>query len=844
MRIAVDMQGALTHGSRVRGIGRYTLSLVAAMAEARGPIDLRLMLNENHGADASVLRDASIATLPRDAISRYRTPPSQEFAESKASPRRLVADSIVRRHVAALAPDAVVFSSCFEMAQPDFSPLDLKTYAAKVKVVILYDLIPIIFEKHYLSNTKIRQRYYQTIETIKSADLILTISEASRRDAVARLGIDPERIFNILAAANQNFRRLDPTPEQRASIQARVGTSRPFVLYAASADMRKNLKGAVTAFAALPEPVRRAHQLLLVSNFDDASRAAITGAAAALRLEPDDVVLTNSVSDDELVSLLNICRALIFPSLYEGFGLPVLEAMQCGTPLVAADNSSIPEIVDRADILFDAANAASAAAALERILTDDGLRKDLAAWGPRRAASFSWERSARLALDAIQTRVEAADDVWPHQQCCEHLDLDAARAEFAETVRKAPACQPHIEEFVDCLLFSVPKFQRGGSRRLLIDVTDCRKSGAWTGIQRVVRKLTAALYQQGCEDHAIPVAVQLDGTKVNAVPDFVTATLGGTSLRSAHEIEIRPGDDLFMLDSNWLAYPTLGHLFARVRRAGGRVTTAVYDLIPELNPEFCDEGMPRAHKRWLHAAIASSDALLCISGTVADQLSRYITENRQPHRSPLEIGWFHCGSDVIRASALNPPQAQVGRAFDAARPTFLSVATLEPRKDHALAIDAFDRLWGMGTDVGLCFLGARGWRCEDIERRIRSHAEFGKRLFWISDAKDTDLVTAYARAEAVLCLSRAEGFGLPIAEAARMNRPAICSDIPVFREVGRDGAIYFRTGDPNSLVETLQGWLAGSRPADPAKVSRSTWDDAATRVRHVLDRNDWSATLR
>lgn len=837
------MQGLLTDGSRPRGIGRYTAQLIRAMAQQRGEHELRLMLNANFPGACRTAASQFGGVLPRQAFSSYTTPRSERHHAPPTSPRRRVADAVVRRHVAGLRPDALLFTSLFEMAPKDFSPLDLRRYPAQITAAIVYDLIPAVFDELYLGDRAVRANFFTVMDVLKTADLLLAISDSARQDAIAWLDLDPARIVNVSAAADDRFRSLGLSDQEKASVAQGVGLSRPFVMYVSGADPRKNLRGAVAAFAALPPDVRSRHQLLLVSRLSEEEEALFHQHALELGMEPDGLVLAGGLSDDELVRLFNACRAFIFPSLYEGFGLPVLEAMRCGAPVLAASNSSIPEIVNRGDILFDAASTPSAAHALHRVLTDEALRRDLADWGVRRAGHFTWERSARVALDALDAAAAVRTTARPHVAPCELLDLDGARAELVDALAAAPECDDCIEEFVDALIQSVPAFHAGASRRLLIDVTDTSQSGAWTGIQRVVRQLTASLYDRNAESAVVPVAIELGTDGPVSVPDFVAKTLGHPQDAASYPVRVRAGDDLFMLDSNWIRYPDYAPLFEQVGEHGGRVVTCVYDLIPELHPELCLVGIPAVHERWLRTAVAASDALLCISRSVADELIAYIRRNGLPHRRGLKVGWFHCGSDILRADVRQQPQATTLQSFADGRPTFLMVGTLEPRKNHALALDAFERLWARDADAGLCIVGRRGWNVEGLERRILSHPEIGHRLHWLSDASDADLVHAYGHAEAILCPSAAEGFGLPVAEAARMGRSVICSDIPVFREIGGEGAVYVPLGSPKALAAVVEAWLSGERQADPALISRVSWADAAARVHQVIYGNDWYATL-
>lgn len=834
-RIAIDMQGALTDGSRPRGIGRYTSDLVSAMVRLRGP-SINLIMNDNFRLAARETWDGMKELDPSITRTTYRVPTLTNLYETRTSTRRRIADSIARRHVAGAAPDVLLFSSLFEAAPPDFRPIDLRAYPARVTAAILYDLIPLVFAEAYLADERGRGWYLDAIETLKTADLLLAISESAKQDAVRLLHVSPERIAVVGAAANERFKPSQVDPARASELKSRFGLSRDFVMYVAGADLRKNLRGVIEAVAAVPRGVGRKLQILLVTNADAALRESLAEDARACGLSHDAVRIAHKVDDDDLVALLNLCRALVFPSRYEGFGLPVLEAMQCGTPVVVARTSSLPEIVNREDILYNVEKPERAGAILHRLLTDDPFRSDVSRWGVRRSAAFSWDRTARLALQALDdaASTSASPSVVRHRL----LDLDDARREFADLIRPSRAEDASVGSFVGDLLFSVPSF--GEKRRLLIDVTECAQGDVWTGIQRVVRKLTAAFYRDGAErPEMVPLAVRLDGPKPTSAMAHVALSLGEAEAAASYEVEVRRGDDLFMLDSTWLLYEGLSPVFKRVRQHGGRIFTCVYDLIPELHPHVCGEGMPAAHARWLRSAVAESDGLICISRAVADELLSYIADHELSHREGLRVGWFHCGSDIDGFHSVKPVREEVRAAFPQDTPAFLAVGTLEPRKCHALALDAFELLWSRGVDARLVFIGARGWKIDAMAERIRSHPEHGVRLFWFEGASDNDLSHAYERAAAVVSMSMAEGFGLPLAEAARLDKPVICSDIAVFREVGGEGAAYFASEDAASMADTVEGWLAGRLTTDPSKVSRSTWMDAARQIGNLIYGGEW-----
>jgi hypothetical protein len=383
-----------------------------------------------------------------------------------------------------------------------------------------------------------------------------------------------------------------------------------------------------------------------------------------------------------------------------------------------------------------------------------------------------------------------------------------------------------------------PAARRLDARRLLVDVTATAKWDAGTGIQRVAKMVTQALYRDAAP--LLPaIAVRCEGGRLFTCRRFV-ATLCGGAAAEDEEIAVAPGDCFLTLADTWNVLDEYAQVFDRVHEAGGGVVSCVFDLIPALHPYACHHTTPACYEAWLTRALVESDAFLAISRTVAQELADFVEARGLPHRRGLKIGWFPLGSEISCGPATAPRQkiaAAVGEAL------FLCVGTIEPRKGQRVALRAFDALWRDGRDVRLVFVGRRGWHEEAVVAEIAGHAEYGRRLFWFDDANDADLACLYDHATAALAPSFAEGFGLPIAEAARRGRPTICSDIPVFREVGGAGALYFPVNDSQALAARVADLLDGRASGDPAATSRSSWAEAARRIVAVIAQDEWSHEL-
>ncbi len=165
------------------------------------------------------------------------------------------------------------------------------------------------------------------------------------------------------------------------------------------------------------------------------------------------------------------------------------------------------------------------------------------------------------------------------------------------------------------------------------------------------------------------------------------------------------------------------------------------------------------------------------------------------------------------------------------------VGTIEPRKGHAQVLDAFDRLWRDGFEGSLVIAGKPGWQIDSLAERLTHHAEAGKRLFWLSEVDDDELRRLYTQLDGLLMASEAEGFGLPLVEAARYGMPIFARDLPVFREIAGAHASFFAADNGSELAPQLSAWLAkvqsGTAIASNT-MNVQTWNASANQLRMLL----------
>ncbi|HEX8604428.1 MAG TPA: glycosyltransferase [Pseudoduganella sp.] len=407
MRIVIDLQGAQSE-SRFRGIGRYSLGLGLGLARNAGEHEVWLVLNAALGGAIEDLRQAFAGLVPPERICVFDIAgPTAELHSANGSRAR--ASELLREYaIARLQPDAVVVTSLFE-GYVDDSIVSVGAFTDGADTaVVLHDLIPFLNPDAYLRQPEQRSYYERKIASLRKAGLLLANSEHSRQEAIDALGLPPGQVVTISTAVEESFSAGMPDPARLQAVRERCGIKRAVLMCAPGGfDTRKNIDGLITAYSLLPGAVRSAHQLVIVSRINDSERERLEQAARRSGLATDEMVLTGYVDDAELIDLYRSAALFVFPSLHEGFGLPVLEAMACGALVIGSDSTSIPEVIGNPEALFDARQPSAIAALIERVLGDAALQERLREHGRSQVRKFSWDLSARKAIAALEAQVAA-----------------------------------------------------------------------------------------------------------------------------------------------------------------------------------------------------------------------------------------------------------------------------------------------------------------------------------------------------------------------------------------------------------------------------------------------------
>lgn len=822
MKILIDMQGAQT-GSRFRGIGRYTISLVESIIKNRGENEIILLLNDFRKDSINDIKDLFSNQIGKNNIVVFSSPKNVFEMDPKNHWRLKASEYLRESFVSKISPDFILLTTVFEGYGEDFV-ISIKKSGIKIPTaIIFYDLIPLIYKDKYLADTNVYSWYKNKLDQCKKADLFLAISNSSKNEAVKFMELDTSCVINISSACDKIFHIKNYSQTQVIDFKEKFKVSNKFLMYSGATDERKNHLRLLQAYSLLPMETRNTHQLVFVGGLPPDHKANFLNVANELGFIENELIITDRVTDDEMVMFYNLCTAFIFPSWHEGFGLPALEALQCGKAVIASNTTSLPEVVGRKDALFDPEDITSIKNKINQVLTNDSFRESLEKHSLLQAKKFSWDKTALRAIKAIQEK---------------HNELLQTTVQIVEYGTNdvisdiSKITNPYQED--DIIQVSESLFDNTYEKQLLVDFSELAQHDSHTGIQRVTRSIITELLQNPPIGWCVkPVYASLDQGYVYSNSFFNNSP----SETPDSPIEYNEGDVFLGLD---LLHPLICESkitqYLDMKNEGVSVYFVIYDLLPIQFPEYSNLGVSEGHQKWLNM-VTNFDGGICISKTVANELSSWMKMNKPDNCNNYKISWFHLGADIEKSrptKGLENNTTEVINKLEKKK-TFLMVGTIEPRKAQLEVLQAFDKLWNEGLDINLVFVGKFGWLNDSFVSSLNSHKELDHRLFWLKGISDEYLEEVYRSSDCLISASYGEGFGLPIIEAAIKNIPVIARDIPVFREVAGKGACYF--SDNQSISSTIELWLDmqyNNRHPEPSEIKWLTWAESTNMLLNRL----------
>lgn len=272
-------------------------------------------------------------------------------------------------------------------------------------VITVHDLLDYMYRARTNNGMRRMLHSYMTRQVMRHAARIFAVSNFTKRDVGRYFDVEPAKIEVVYNALDENFLRGHSTPAEQAMIRGRYQVDSPFLLYAGRISPHKNVARIIEAFSALKGELAKEgtySDLKLIIIGDEVSKNPDIRRSVIRSGMQHEVRFLGYVSIDVLRIFFDMAKVFVFPSLYEGFGLPPLEAMAHGTPVVASNTSALPEVVGDAALMVNPENIFEISRALQRVLTDQSLRERMKAAGIKQAQRFSWEASVRRMLDVYE----------------------------------------------------------------------------------------------------------------------------------------------------------------------------------------------------------------------------------------------------------------------------------------------------------------------------------------------------------------------------------------------------------------------------------------------------------
>ena len=809
MRIIIDMQGAQT-SSRFRGIGRYTLSFVQAVVRNRGEHEVILVLNGLFPESVEPIRAAFEGLIPQKNIRLWHSPGPVCEGSSGNETRREVAELVREDFFLSLQPDLIHVTSLFE-GYVDDAVTSIGRFDKQTPVsVTLYDLIPLLNSDHYLKPNPLYEQYYRRkLSHLQQATCFLAISEFSRQEGLSNLGIQESSVINVSTAIEPDFYAVNLGEDTEQRLRQKFNITRPFVLYTGATDERKNLPRLILAYAALPRSLRETHQLVFAGRLPANHLAELQGIAKTAGVSAEELVFTHYVSDEELVCLYKLCKLYVFPSWHEGFGLPVLEAMACGAPVICSNTSSLPEVIGLDEATFDPMDVSSIKNKLQQALEDEVFRNLLITHGIKQAMLFSWDGTAKRAISTWETITV----------CNRRNYLDASLREIRLYRSIAPYFSHQRDSDVAAISACLAMNKQAGiERQLLLDISELTHSDKVTDARRVVRSYLKYLLQSPPNGFRVEPVYASRVTGYRYARRFTQRFLYQSDTGVIDTpMRWQRGDIFFALDMQLHLQLENSSFYRQLCQEGLTVKFLV-------NNHFVNSNTNAFQENWL-TMVAGTDGAICLSKTTLDSLTQQIEEFAVPRSPNFKCTWVQCGVDidVNDGSSVGPTNAENIFKSLSERPTFLCASDFESVNKQQQILHAVEILWEQNIDVNLVFVGKLGLDQEALSDRLNNHRELNRRLFWLMSISGDYLEKIYAKSTCLVAAAVNDGFGLSLFEAARQGLPIIVRDIPVYREIAGEFTEYFRGDAPEDLAYVLMSWLDKYREKRHALSNNIPW---------------------
>jgi len=820
MKILLDMEPMQT-ASAFRGIGRYSLSLLKSLLkENREKHDIHLLFNGKDADSEHAVRKSLDSTVAQPQMHFWPNPlkigcPDMNYADASNH-----ANAVRQLFIENINPDHFHVFSHFESSHAKHVA-QLNGISSSITIsVLIHDFIPLEMEKVFLSDEIDRKLYHERLVDVLRADQILTNSHYTLSAVKTYLPDFRGNTFNIGTGISDHFNGFQA---QSANEAKHTLGDKPYVLCVGSIDPHKNIKGLASAWFLLPKNIKDKYELVLVGSKSSFPKSEIQEICNACGLTNRQFRVINDLADKELAALYAHCETYIQPSIYEGFGLPVGEAISCGALAIGSDRSSLPEILKSPEAMFDPTKPQVIASKLQEVLSGSLNKSSIQSIQKENIGNYTWQNVARRFFEVIENKHASVSQSPPSL-----LNQASIGIRFFTKLKATQIGEEVSDEQLAWISSNLERCKnvRKSTPRVFIDISELIQKDIRTGVQRVTRAVLHGLMERKDDlFQCIPVYANQEAAGYRYANEYSQKIFGKKFACGDVGISAEVGDIFLGLDLSQDVTRHQANYLSILADQGVRVIFYLHDLIPIQYPAFwpLEHGLDVVHHEWLNI-ICSFDEVISNSATTAKRCREFLASQpmpRYPYAEPFltrpinrkkgskaKISHNLLGYDLDATAPSTglPVDAQECLRKMRDRTTFLMVGTLEPRKGQSQILQAFNQMWAKGSKDQLTIVGRQGWLMDDFIQQVKSHRMLGSQLFWFDKASDEYLKRIYNASTCLIAASYDEGFGLPLVEAARFNKPIIARDIEIHREIAGSSAFYFNGSNIEEINHRIDEW--------------------------------------
>jgi len=747
MRIAIDIQGIQSEGSRSRGIGRYSYEIIKNILNIYPSHDFILVANsslpdlrieyKNFLNYKNVTYFEWYAPVPLDYISNNKT-------------KKKLANLLRSYSFSCLNVDIILLTSFLEgFSDNCLTGFDYQFINTPI-VSIFYDLIPLIHPSLYLNSNPSFARYYnEKLKGLKNLDGLLAISQSSAEEAIKYLNFNVNNVFNISSACDKSIFNENKNSNFESALDIESYT--PFILYSGASDPRKNVKSLLKAFSELPISLNQ-YKLLLVGKLLTPEIELIDKWINLFNIDPRKVIKTGYISDFDLVEVYQKCSLFVFPSLHEGFGLPVLEAMSCGAAVIGSNCTSIPEVIGLKKALFDPYDYEDIKTLIIRGLTDDKFLDDLKLNAKVQSNKFSWLSTAKSAIKACEVIVNSSSQRSSFSNF-ETLSRNN-KEQFQLLIKKIKRVR-NFSIFKDEILYrqvaaSIAKINSqidSIARRLFIQLDNI----SWT--------------VEGPFDSSYSLSIlnrcftQTLNSRINKLSLINTEGFGDYEINIEY---LKQYPTIYSIYNTSKSNKDISDLTSR-----NMYPPRVHDMKSKLNILHSygweESGFP---SDWVE------DFNIYLQGitVMSAQVKKILIDNGV--NIPIRVA----GLGVNHFETITSSSDFI---IKAKKYKFLHISSCFPRKGIEILLKAFSNVFTINDDVTLIIKTFKNPHNNIqllLDKLKKKNSLFPDVVLIFDELNDGELKSLYLQSNALVAPSRGEGFGFPLAEAMLLNIPVITTN--------------------------------------------------------------------